>query len=222
MSIGSTNVTLNAIYQEAGNSSTPVSFYNNVNAYSWAQGPAPGSGTVADWCWGVKTGINQDILHGPYSNGVTTGRANNYRFSDFKNSYGYFDQSNYVIDLYIENNIPPAGRGFPGNDINVDFCLRNEALSTNCIQSIAGNAAENGGTFGPGDVSQPTTFNVEYLYIDGGINNQGPNPYNIDIYVNSTLEYSFGGANGNQAIDYTQFNNTPQNSGGFIIEIYCA
>jgi len=222
MSIGSTNVSLNAIYGEAGNSNTPVKFYDNVNAYSWAQGPAPGDGSVSDWGWGVKTGVHLDILHGPYANGVTAGRSNNYRFSDFKNSYGYFDQANYVIDFYIENNIPPAGRGFPANDIAVDFCLRNEALTTNCIQSIAGNASENGGTFGPSDVSQPTTFNVEYLYIDGAINNQGPNPYNIDIYVNSTLELSFGGANGNQPIDYTMFNNTPQNSGGFIIEVYCA
>ena len=221
MSIGSTNVNLDNLYIELNSgSATDNSFYNYINAFSWAQGPAPGDGTVGYWAWGVKSGVNQDILHGPYANGVTAGRTANYKFSDFKNSYGYFDQSNYVIDLYIENNIPPAGRGDPPNDISFDLALVDETLTSNSICAIAGNAGQNGGTWGPSDVSQSFTFNVEYFYVTGGVNNQGFNPYTAELYVNSTNVWNAAG-NGLIAIDSTMFSSIPQNSGGFVVELYC-
>ena len=221
MSIGSTNVSLDDIYFELNSGSPPNnSFYNYINAFSWAQGPAPGNNNVSYWGWGVKTGVEQDILHGPYANGVTAGRSVDYKFSDFKNSYGYFDQANYVIDLYIENNIPPAGRGDPPNDINLDLALVDETLSSNSICAIAGNASENGGTWGPADVSQSFTFNVEYFYVTGGVTNSGLNPYNAELYVNSTNVWN-GNGNNTIAIDSTAFSSIPTNNGGFIVELYC-
>lgn len=223
MSIGATNVGLRAsIYEELnpGSGISDCKFYDNCNAYAWAQGPPPGNGTVSDYQWGVKAGVNQDILYGPYSNGVTAGRTVNYKFSDFKNSYGFMDQTNYTVDLYIENNIPPAGRGFPPNDVSVDVGLYDETLTSNSICPIAGNAGENGGTYGPVDVSQSFTFNVQYFYVYGGVNNQGPNSYNCDIYVNGVQEVSLNGT-GSQTVDYQVFNSLPQNNGaGFTIDFY--
>lgn len=225
MSIAATDIKLQGhIYEELnpGSGISDCKFYDNCNAYAWAQGPPPGNNTVSDWQWGVKSGVNQDILHGPYSNGVTAGRISNYKFSDFKNSYGYMDQANYVIDMFIQNLIPPAGRGNPPNDVIVDMGLYDQTLTSNSICAIFGNAQENGGTFGPIDVSQSFTFNVEYFYVSGGVSNQGFNPYNLEIYVNSNFELALGGA-GSQAVDYTMFGSLPQNNGnGFTVEFYFA
>ena len=225
MSIAATDIKLQGhIYEELnpGSGISNCKFYDNCNAFAWAQGPPPGSNTVSDWQWGVKSGVDQDILYGPYSNGVTAGRTANYKFSDFKNSYGYMDQANYVVDLYIENNIPPAGRGFPPNDVTVDVGLYDQTLTSNSICVISGTAPENGGSFGPTDVSQSYTFNVQYFYVYGGITNQGTNPYNCDIYVNGVQEVFLNGT-GTQTVDYNAFNSIPQNNGaGFTIDFYFA
>jgi hypothetical protein len=223
MAIGGTNVSLaSGIYNELnGGYGGDISFYNDCNAFSWPQGPSPGDNTVSYFAWGTKTGVDQDILYGPYNNGVTAGLTANYKFSYFKNTYGFFDQANFVLDLYIENNLPPAGRGDPPNDVDVDFGLYDQTLTSNSICPIGGNAAENGGTYGPSDVSQSFTFNVQYFYVSGGINCGGFANYNVDIYVNSSNEYSAGGLNGANSIDYTMFNTTPVNSGnGFNFEFY--
>lgn len=223
MSIGGTNVSLaSGIYNELnGGYGGDISFYSDCNAFSWAQGPSPGSGAIGYFAWGTKAGVDQDILYGPYNNGVTAGLTANYKFSYFKNTYGFFDQANFVLDLYIENNLPPAGRGDPPNDVDVDFGLYDQSLTSNSICPIGGQAAENGGTYGPTDVSQSFTFNVQYFYVNGGVNCGGFANYSVDIYVNSSLEYSAGGLTGSNGIDYTMFNSTPVNSGnGFSFEFY--
>jgi len=223
MAIGGTNVSLaSGIYNELnGGYGGDISFYNDCNAFSWPQGPSPGDNTVSYFAWGTKTGVDQDILYVPYNNGVTAGLTANYKFSYFKNTYGFFDQANFVLDLYIENNLQPAGRGDPPNDVDVDLGLYDQTLTSNSICPIGGNAAENGGTYGPSDVSQSFTFNVQYFYVSGGINCGGFANYNVDIYVNSSNEYSAGGLNGANSIDYTMFNTTPVNSGnGFNFEFY--
>lgn len=225
MPLGTTNIKLSDIRGETSAFvGTNDSFYD-YNAFSWAQGPAPGDASQTFWGAGTKTGVSGDILYNPSNNGAGTGVSSNFKFGFYKNYFGYMDQSNYIIELYVENNIPPAGRGDPPNNADFDGALRSEDLTSDVIcPVVANNVPENGGTFGPGDVSQATTFNVEYFYIDGVYQCAGFNPYNIEIYVNNGLEYSasVGGGIGPQTFDYTQFS-TPdvQNNGsGFSIDVY--
>lgn len=226
MPLGTTNIKLSDIRTETNSfQATNDSFYD-YNAYSWAQGPSPGDNTVSWWGSGVRGGVAENILYTPTNNGSpVAGTSTNFKFGFYKNYYGYFDQSNYIIELYVENNIPPASRPDPPNNVDFNGELKDYALLSNVICPISANGVmENGGTFGPGDVSQSTTFLVNYFYISGTYVCNGFNPYNIDIYVNNGLEYSASvpGASGPQNFDYTQFN-TPdvQNNGsGFSIDVY--
>jgi len=227
MPIGTTNIHLDddgangGIYSELNNggSGSDVKFSNMV-IQDWADGPVPGSNTNSYWAYGLKTGAS-DPLYNPMNSAGGSQISSNYKFSYFKNSYSYMDQSTYVIDLYLDNVLPPAGRGDPPNDCDVDLGLYDNSLTSNSICPIAGQAAQNGGTFGPTDVSQSFTFNVEYFYVDGGFACLGFAAYNIEVYVNSTQQYNVGGLNGSNALDYTMFNSTPTNSGsGFDVEIY--
>lgn len=226
MPLGTTNIKLSDIRTETNSfQGTNDSFYE-YNEYSWAQGPSPGDNTVSWWGSGVRGGVAENILYTPTNNGSpVAGTSTNFKFGFYKNYYGYFDQSNYIIELYVENNIPPASRPDPPNNVDFNGELKDYALLSNVICPISANGVmENGGTFGPGDVSQSTTFLVNYFYISGTYVCNGFNPYNIDIYVNNGLEYSASvpGASGPQNFDYTQFN-TPdvQNNGsGFSIDVY--
>jgi hypothetical protein len=152
--------------------------------------------------------------------------SNTAEIDTVKNYYGYMDQVNYIIELYVENNIPPAPRGYPFNDVTFTAALKDDTLTSNDIAPMgATNVPQNGGTFGPGDQSQPSTFNVEYFYIEGNYFNQGPDNYNVDLYVNAGLEYSVAGVPGNAAaqfFDYTSFNtpNAQNNGSGFSLEVY--
>jgi hypothetical protein len=225
MPLGTTNISLSRIRDETGALvGTNDSFYD-YNAFSWAQGPSPGDNSNSFWGAGTKTGVSGDILYNPSFNGAGTGIGSNFQFRLYKNYSGYMDQSNYIIETYVENNIPPASRPDPPNNVDIDAALRSEDLTSDVICPLGANGVlENGGTFGPGDQSQPTTFNVNYFYINGNYANQGFNPYNIDIYVNSGLEYSASvpGMAGPQAFDYTQFNtpNVVNNGNGFVFEVY--
>jgi hypothetical protein len=225
MPLGTTNIALSNIREETGALFGADDSFYDYNASSWAEGPPPGNNSKSIWGAGTKTGISQDILYNPSDGGAGTGVSSNFKFGFYKNYYGYMDQSNYVIDTYVENNIPPASRPDPPNNFDIDAALRSEDLTSDSICPLGANGVmENGGTFGPGDQSQSTTFNVNYFYINGNYANQGFNPYNIDIYVNSSLEYSasVGGMAGPQAFDYTQFNtpNVANNGNGFVFEVY--
>ena len=225
MPLGTTNIKLSDIRGETSALvGTNDSFYD-YNASSWAQGPAPGDNTFSIWGSGVRAAIAQNILYTPTNNGSTVaGTSTDFKFGFYKNYYGYFDQSNYIIELYVENNIPPASRPDPPNNIDFNGELRDYDLLSNVICPItATGVLENGGIFGPGDVSQNTTFLVNYFYISGTYVCNGVSAYNIEIYVNSGLEYSasVGSSAGPQNFDYTQFN-TPdvQNNGsGFSIDV---
>lgn len=226
MGLGDTNVKLSDIRNETGALFGADDSFLEYNSFSWAQGPSPGDGGKSFWGAGTKAGVSQDILFNPSDGGAGAGVTSNFKFGFYKNYFGYMDQSTYTIELYVENNMPPAGRGFPPNNVDFDAGLYSEdLLSDNICPIVANGVPENGGTFGPGDVSQPYTFNVNYLYIQGNYFCVGVDPYNIDIYAPS-LEYSasVGGSFGPQSFDYTQFN-TPdvQNNGsGFVIEVYFA
>jgi len=233
MGLGATNLKLTDILAETGaNTGTNESFKTYLTT-SWAQGPNPGLGAVGIWGAGVKSGgvAGPNILYNPYANGAnsgspsfTPGVADNFRFDFFKNYYGYMDGSNYLIELYVENNIAPHTRPDPPNNVDFDLGLYNAALTSNSIAAIfAGNVQENGGTFGPATVSSNTTFNVNYLYVNGAYTNQGNDTYQIDINVNGTLQYQLGGVPGGipQAISYNDFGSTPLNNGnGFLLEVF--
>jgi len=223
MPIGTTNIFLSddgtngGIFSDlnpgAGGAQTK---FSDVVFNDWAAGPSPGDGTNSYFGYGLKTGL-ANPLYNPMNSAGGSQISSNYKFSYFKNSYAYFDQANYVIDLYIENNIPPAGRGDPPNEVTVDFGLYDDTLTSNSICPIGGNAPEST-TSGPTDVSQPYTFNVEYFYIEGGIANLGLNPYNFDLIVDGTTVLSLGGSF-TQPVDYTMFSSVPTNTGnGFVVE----
>jgi hypothetical protein len=230
MPLGATNLSLVNILAETGANTGTNESFKTYNSSSWAQGPAPGLATESFWGSGVKSGgaIGPNILYNPYANGAQSGGvpgvANNYRFGFFQNYYGYMDGSNYLIELYVQNTIPPAGRGDPFNNVDFDVALQNAALNTNSLAPIfAGNVMENGGTFGPQVVSNFNTFNVNYFYINGGFVNNGLASYDIEIYVNSSLQYQAAGIPGqtSQPITYNDFTTTPLNSGnGFLVEVY--
>jgi hypothetical protein len=225
MGLGSTNVSLSDIRSETSAFlGTNESFYD-YNAFSWAQGPAPGDASESFWGAGTKTGVSGDILFNPSNNGAGAGVTNNFKFGFYKNYFGYMDQANYVIDVYIENNIPPASRGNPPNNVDVDASLRSEDLLSDSICPIgAGGIVENGGTFGPTDQSQGYTFNVNYFYIEGVYANQGPDAYNVSFDINGSNEYSasVGAAAGPQFFDYNSFNtpNVQNNGNGFVFEVF--
>lgn len=225
MPIGTTNIHLDddgsngGIFSDVNQSNFTGSDlkFSDLVINDWAAGPAPGDGTNSYWAYGLKTG-SDNPLYNPM-NSASGQQTSNYKFSYFKNSYAYFDQANYVIDLYIENNLPPAGRGNPPNDVDVDFSLKDDTLTANSICAMGGIAPENGGTYGPIDVSQSFTFNVEYFYIEGGVNNQGFNPYNFDLIVDGTTVLTLAGGTGSQSVDYTMFSSVPTNTGnGFVVD----
>jgi hypothetical protein len=235
MGLGATNLSLVDILAETGANSANDNSFKTYNSSSWAQGPNPGDGTETFWGSGVKSGgaIGPNILYNPYNNGAnsgspsfTPGVSNNYKFGFFQNYYGYMDGSNYLIELYVENNIAPATRPDPPNNVDFDLGLYNAALTSGSLAAIfAGNVQENGGTFGPLDVSNPNTFNVNYLYVTGGYNNTGNDTYQIDIVVNGNLQYTAGGVPGGtpQAVSYNDFVSTPLNNGnGFLLEVFFA
>jgi hypothetical protein len=229
MPTGSTNLKLSDIRNETGALFSADDSFYDYNAFSWAQGPAPGDASQTFWGAGTKTGVSDDILYDPSFNGAGAGVASNFKFGFFKNYYGYFDQSTYVIDVYIENNIAPGGRGFPPNDAGFDGALKDSTLTSNTLVNLGtASVAENGGTFGPGDQSQPTVFNVNYFYLDFTYQNNGSNAYNIQIDIDSTTQYNASvgavtppGTAGPQFDNYTAFNSLPTNTGnGFILEVY--
>jgi len=224
MAVGSTNVNLagtGSIYDElnGGASGGQVKFSDMVEK-QWSNGPAPGDGTYSYFGWGLKTG-NANPLYDPMDN--ASGQiSSNFKFDYFKGATGFFDQSVFTLDLYIENQIPPAPRTDPPNHVDVDLALYDDTLTSNSICPIGGFATQGGGTYGPTDVSQSFTFNVEYFYVNGGVNCQGLNPYNIDIHVNGSSVLFIGGAGpGSQPVDYNAFSSVPTNTGsGFEIDCY--
>ena len=224
MGLGSTNVSLSGIRGETSAFLGANDSFYDYNAFSWAQGPAPGDASQTFWGAGTKTGVSVDILFNPSNNGAGAGVTNNFKFGFYKNYFGYMDQANYVIDVYIQNNIPPASRGNPPNNVDIDATLRSEDLFPNSICAIgASGVVENGGTFGPIDQSQPFTFNVEYFYIQGSYANTiGPDGYNVTFFVNGNIEYgaSVAGGAGPQFFDYNSFNtpNVQNNGNGFVFE----
>ena len=230
MGLGATNLKLTDILAETGAGSGTNESFKTYLSTSWAQGPNPGLGAVGIWGAGVKSGgvVGPNILYNPYANGAVSGGqpgvGDNYRFEFFKNYFGYMDGSEYLIELYVSNQISPSTRPDPDNNVDFDLGLYNAALTSNSLASIfAGNVMQNGGTFGPNLVSSNNTFNVNYLYVNGAYNNTGNDTYGIDIFVNSSLQYTAGGVPGGSpvAISYNDFNSTPTNSGGgFLVEAY--
>ncbi len=223
MPTGTTNLSYSSIFNETATDYV-ANTWQDYNFYSWAQGPAPGDGTVAYWGGGVNFGAaSSNILWAPYVNGAFGGITSDFNFGLYKNYYAYMDQSAYGITLSVNNLIPPATRPDPPNDFSIDVQLLDKDLLSNSICGIAAsNVPENGGTFGPTEQSQPFTFNVAYFYISGYFSNLGLDPYTINVFVQSNLEYNVpvGGGLGPQYIDYTMFFNLPVNSGsGFTFQI---
>jgi hypothetical protein len=228
MSIGTTNIHLDddgttGIYSDVNNGGTGGSQvkFSDMVTEDWSKGQPPGDGTNSYWAYGLKTG-SDNPLYNPMNLAGGSQITTNFKFSFFKNSYAYMDQSTYVIDLYLDNQLPPAPRTDPPNHVDADFSLYDSTLSSDVIASIGGNAIQNGGTYGPTDQSQPSTFNVEYFYVDGAVSCQGLNPYNFDMQVNgSTVLIGAGVGPGSYPFDYNNFSSLPTNSGsGFDIEIY--
>ena len=229
MSIPTTNIHLDdnaangGIYSDVNQQSSTGSQvkFSNMVIQDWASGPPPGSNTNSYFAYGLKTG-SSNPLYNPMNSAGGSQISSNYKFSFFKNSYAYMDQSTYVIDLYIENQIPNAPRTDPPNDVDVDFALYDDSLTSNSIAGCGGFAAQGGGTSGPADQSNPNTFNVEYFYVSGGVNCQGLNPYSVDFQVNGSSVWMPGGIGpGPVGFDYNNFSSIPTNSGsGFDIEIY--
>jgi hypothetical protein len=226
MGLGATNVSLSGIRNETNAFFGADDSFYDYNRTSWAEGPPPGNNSATIWGSGTRSVVNDNILFGPIDNGSGFGVTNNYKFGFFKNYFGYMDQSNYIVEVFVENTIPPAPRGFPFNDVTFTAALKDDNLTADDICPMAAiGIPQNGGTFGPVDQSQPSTFNVNFFYIEGNYFNQGPTPYNIDLYVNAGLEYSFGGVPGNgaaQFFDYIGFNtpNVQNNGSGFSLEVY--
>jgi hypothetical protein len=222
MPTGITNLSYSSIFNETS-TDVAANTWEDYNFYSWAQGPAPGDGTVAYWGGGVKSGPSENILWVPYVNGAFGGITSDFNFGLYKNYYAYMDQSVYGVRLTVNNMIPPATRPDPPNDFSIDVQLFDKNFTSNSICGIgAGNVPENGGTFGPTEQSQPYTFNVAYFYIAGYFANQGFDPYTINLFVQNSLEYNtpIGGGLGPQAIDYTMFFGVPVNNGsGFDLQI---
>jgi hypothetical protein len=229
MSIGTTNIHLDddgsngGIYSDVNNGGTGGSQvkFSDMVTQDWSRGQPPGDGTNSYWAYGLKTG-SDNPLYNPMNLAGGSQISSNFKFSFFKNSYAYMDQSTYVIDLYLENQIPPAPRTDPPNHVDADFALYDNTLTSDAIATIGGTAIQGGGTYGPVDQSASFTFNVEYFYVDGAVNCQGLNPYTFDMQVNGSTVLFVGGAGpGSYPFDYNNFSSLPTNSGsGFDIEIY--
>lgn len=222
MPLGSTNISLSGILTETNAFAGSNDSFIDYNNYSWEQGPPPGDNTANFWGSGVKNGVSDNILYNPSFNGANTGVSNNFKFSFYKNYYGYMDQANYVIDMFIENSLPPASRPNPPNTAVVDMGLQGSNYLGFNIAPLDGTANENGGTYGPVDKSNSNTFNVEYFYATGGVQNQGTSNYTLDIRVNGSNVYYQTGLNGTTPINATNdFSSIPvNNSNGFIVEYY--
>lgn len=233
MGLGSTNVKLNDIYGETipgggGYSNSNVSL-NAFGLKAWTAGPPPhGDNSVDFYGSALKTGIQQDILYNPVNNGASAaGSTTNIKMGYYKNFYGIMDGTTYYVDLYVENNLPVAGRGDPPNDVTVDMQLidYNDAGGTN-LCGLDSSASEGGGT-NYAIKSNSSTFNVYYCWVTGGVTCLGLANYNLDTYVNGNLVYSNSGLNGStQQRNYTgvsDWSTTPVNGGaGFSFELYFA
>jgi hypothetical protein len=202
---------------------------NDFGLKAWTAGPPPhGDNSVDYYGSALKTGIQQDILYNHVNNGASAaGSTTNIKMGYYKNFYGIMDGTTQKVSLYIENNIPPAGRGDPPNDVTCDMQLidYNVAGGTN-LCGLDGNAAENGGTY-TALKQNSGTFNVYYCWVTGSVNCLGIANYNLDVYVNGNSVYSNGGLNGitNQTnnVNGSNWGATPTNAGsGFDFELYFA
>jgi len=231
MGLGSTNVNLLGVWQETNvGLSGSDNYLGAYGVYSYPQGPGPhGDGSVGFYGSGLKTGVQQDILYNPVNNGASAaGSTTNYKMSYYKNYYGYMDGTNYFVEMYIENNLPAAGRGDPPNDVLVDMYMNDyNDVNTTHLCPLDGNAAENGGTYGQALKSNSDTFNVNYMWVYGGLSCQGLANYDLNILVNGSSVYSNTGLNGVTTMinnsSGSDWSSTPTNGGagvGFSIEYY--
>jgi len=230
MPLGSTNVKLQEIYDETiagGTYGSPNVSLGNYGLYAWPSGPAPqGDGTVDFFGSALKSGIQQDILYNPVNNGASAaGSTTNYKMGYYKNFYGHMNQVNYYVELYIENNIGPAGRFDPPNDVNTDMQMidYNDA-STVPLCALDGNAAENGGTYSQ-IKDNSDTFNVYYMWVKGAVSCNGIATYDLSVYVNGNNVYNNTGLNGttnqDNYVTANDWGSTPTNGGtGFSMEFY--
>ena len=130
MSIGTTNIHLDddgstGIYSDINNGSaggSQVKFSDMVQD-DWSMGQPPGDGTNSYWAYGLDSGTSDDPLYNPMNSAGGSQISSNFKFSFFKNSYAYMDQSTYVIDLYLENQIPPAPRTDPPNHVDAGWLV---------------------------------------------------------------------------------------------------
>lgn len=223
MALGTTNIGIDDVYTETGGSAGNNSSLKSLYTTSWNEGPSPGDGTYAWWGTGAKApGYN--ILYNPYNNfSGTLPSTNNYKLEPVgRNLAAYMGgSSGYVIDFYMQNDLGSIRPPDPQNDVSAYFQLQDRPLTSDVI-ATASNLIGPGQTYGPVDVSQITTFNVNYFYCSCQVDCNNPGTtYAVQVYLNGSQVYSQGGLTGVHTFDWNNFSPFPTNSGGgFIIEFF--
>lgn len=211
MAVSGSNITVSNIYSEANGSSATDIVFNDVASYSYFDGPN-GDNTVSYNGWGLGTAIGQNRIY------QTSFLSANIPMSDFANLVYFYDQSTYQITLNVNNNLPAATPPNPPNNISVDLYLKSFNGTYQYLIGNSGPVNENGGTYGPTDISTPTTpiFANAFWFID--INLLGVAGGNATIIINGNIAAnSVAVSPGPNSLDWNTYGSgSAGNIGGFI------
>ena len=152
MAVPTTNIKFSDIYAEAnGSYSSGIISMLTMSFFSYFAGPN-GSTSQAANNWGQGEGSGANRIYG------TSAKTTLIQVGDFDGLTYFYDNSTYQVTLFSTNNLAP--QPFPpnppgSNDVNVNVELWDSSFS---YQYVAGGGVvtENGGTFGPTSISQPT------------------------------------------------------------------
>jgi hypothetical protein len=153
MAVPSTNVKFSDIYAEAnGSYSSGMLSMLTMSFFSYFTGPNGSNNQPAN-NWGQGEGSGGNRIYG------TTAKTTNIKVGDFDGLTYFYDNSAFQVTLTVTNNLAPLP--FPpnppgSNDANVTVELYDQSFTYFYVAG-GGQAAENGGTFGPSSVSQTTT-----------------------------------------------------------------
>ena len=226
MALPSTNLSLNAIYQESTPSFTGLRKLGGISYNSWAQGPL-GSNTYTYNGYGMDGSgggvpVGGNVIYGFPDLSSSIDPTS---FAEFQNNQFYFDGTTFDITYYYTNTLtnPPP---FPPPPIDNSVVVQVDCYDYNGVYKVHNTFAINananssqGATTIPGGAT--TSPLVDNVYWAIQVNT---NPFNtignIAFSVNSTTVINVSGGGGNFTWTSGGASQGFTNSSGILYDVY--